>query len=231
MDVAPDADAHTERVPKPVANDRYRLAGAEIGTGRSSGSALLAEALALLWPEPFEWRDDEPLEEWTRRYRERTERALALEGAALEAADAIHRADVTRRRIERRQEALRRRVAREARRAEGGMYAGKQRRPNQPVHVEVDPAAWNAVKRAAIARRTTVGQTVGNLIVDAIQTQVRPRHDPRRAPTHRFARLFVDDEAWGSFRVLAYELGVAAGRLVGLVVEREAHRIERGEVE
>ena len=43
-------------------------------------------------------------------------------------------------------------------------------------------------------------------------------------------RLFVDDETWASFRAFAHDLVVPAGRLVGLVVEREARRIERGEV-
>jgi hypothetical protein len=226
MDVTPDADALIELVPKPGANDRYRLAGAAIGTGRSNGSALLAEALALLWPEPFEWRDNESLEEWTRRYRARTERALALEAAAIEAADAIHRADVTRRRIERRQEALRRRAARETRRAQGGMYAGEKRRANRPVHVEVDPAAWNVVKRTALTRRTAVGRAVADLLIEAVEDRIRPRRDPQRAPVHRFARLFVDDDEWASFRAFAHDLGVPAGRLVGLVVEREARHIE-----
>jgi hypothetical protein len=231
MDIAPDADAHTEFAPKQGANDHYRLAGAEIGTGGSSGSALLAEALALLWPERVEWRDDESLEEWTKRYRARTERALALEQAAIEAADAIYRADVARRRIQRRQGALRRRAARQRARAEGGAYAGQKRRPNQPVHVHVDPEAWNTVKRATVAHRTPVGQAVADLVVQAVAAGVRPRQDPQRAPTHRFARLFVDDDTWASFRVLAGDLRVGAGRLVGLVVEREARRIERGEAE
>jgi hypothetical protein len=231
MDIVPDADTHTEFALKQAANDHHRLAGADIGTGRSSGSALLEEALALLWPKPVEPRSDESLEDWTRRYRARTERALRLEAAAIEAAEAIHQADIARRRVERRQAALRRRAARDAQRAQGGMYADQKRRPNQPVHVEVDPSAWNAVKRAAMARRTTVGQAVADLIVDAVVGRVRPRRNPQRAPTHRFARLFVDDQTWASFRTFAHDVDVPAGRLVGLVVEREARRMERGEVE
>ena len=234
MDTSPDPDwrvalqrgAHSEHVPNPGANDHYRLAGAEIGTGRSSGSELLAEALALLWPEPLDWREGESLEEWTRRYRERTERALALEAAAAEAADTIHRADVARRRIARKQGSLQKRAEREARRAEGGMYVGEKRRPNHPMHVEVDPAAWNTVKRDAVRRRTTIARAVGDLVGRAAEERLRPRRDPRRAPAHRFARLFVDDETWASFRTLAFDLGVSAGRLVGLIVEREARRIE-----
>jgi hypothetical protein len=231
MDIAPDADTHTEFTLKQGANDHYRLAGAEIGTGGSSGSALLAEALALLWPERVEWRDNESLEDWTKRYRARTERALALEQAAIEATDAIHRADVARRRIQRRQGALRRRSAQQRAQANGGAYAGQKRRPNQPVHVQVDPEAWNTVKRTAVARRTTVGQAIADLIVETLEAGVRPRQDPQRAPTHRLARLFVDDETWSSFRVLAGDMRVGAGRLVGLVVERQARRIERGEAE
>jgi hypothetical protein len=95
----------------------------------------------------------------------------------------------------------------------------------------VDPEAWNTVKRATVAHRTPVGQAVADLVVQAVAAGVRPRQDPQRAPTHRFARLFVDDDTWASFRVLAGDLRVGAGRLVGLVVEREARRIERGEAE
>ncbi len=92
--------------PKHAPKELHRLAGSASGTGGSSGS-LLADAAGLLAPLPGVDRTNaESLEEFARRYRERVERALALEAATIEYENEKHRAGVVRRRIERKQRAL-----------------------------------------------------------------------------------------------------------------------------
>src|SRR3954466_15460846 len=60
----------------------YRLAGSASGTSRSSGSFLDEAAAELAFEPDVDPRDPESLNEFARRYRERTARALALEQAA-----------------------------------------------------------------------------------------------------------------------------------------------------
>ena len=132
----------------------------------------------------------------------------------------MYSAGVVKRRIERHQEAIRRR-------AEPGDRKDN-RRQNVPVHVEVDPAAWVAVKREAMLDRSTVGAMVGELVVRSVHDRVIPRRRPHQSSAQRFARLFVDSETWGQFRALAVDAHVSAGRLVGLLVEREARRLRAG---
>ena len=198
----------------------HRLAGSASGTGRSSGSLLDEAAATLDWSPDVNYRDPERLKEVARQYRERTARALALEEAALELNEAVRRAATVRRRIERRQETQRRR-------AERGTTK-KPRRPSRPVKVDVDPEAWEAVKRDGVRRRRPVGAVVGELVRLAVQDGVVPRNRPQQksaqdpAGTQQtqqssaqsdcaaalckgriFARLFVDEETWAQFRVLA----------------------------
>ncbi|MGQ0824113.1 MAG: hypothetical protein ACT4OX_03600 [Actinomycetota bacterium] len=183
----------------------YRLAGSASGTGGSGGSPNLGSP--------------ESLEEFARQYRERAERALALEEATAEYEDARYRAEVVCRRIERKQAA---RVRRRER-----IGAEDRHRANRPVKVDVDPHAWEVVKREAIRRRLTVGQAVGELVCRSAHSGIRPRRSPARNVVRRFARLVVDDGAWAEFRVLALDARVSTGRCVGLLVELEARRIER----
>jgi methyl coenzyme M reductase beta subunit len=82
------------------------------------------------------------------------------------------------------------------------------------------------VKREAMLDRRTVGAAVGELVVRSVQDRVIPRRRPHQSSAQRFARLFVDAETWGQFRALALDAHVSAGRLVGLLVEREARRFE-----
>jgi hypothetical protein len=162
----------------------------------------------------------ESLEEFAKRYRERVERALALEAATIAYEDAKYRAGVVRRRIERKQAALETRAR--------GRDKPPRRRANRPVKVDVEEQAWQLVKRDALRHRKTVGEHVGGLVGAAVSDPVRPRHLSQRAPQRMFTRLIIDDETWGKFRVLAIDVGVSTGRLVGIIVEREARRIERG---
>jgi hypothetical protein len=196
----------------------HRLAGSAGGTGRSIGN-LLDEAIeALAVDVPVELGGALSLTDAAHEYRERTERALALEHAALEYADAVHETSVIRRRIVREQDAQRRREERADRK--------DMRRPSRPVKVEVDPAAWETVRREAIRRHRTVGAMVGSLVLRVLEDGVVPRLNPQRDPQRRFARVFVSEESWSEFGVLAVDTRLSIGRFVGLLVEREAHRLE-----
>jgi len=110
-----------------------------------------------------------------------------------------------------------------------------RRATRRPIHVEVDPEAWAAMKLDTIRTRTTVGEAVGVLI----QSDVERRHqahgemdgeipadwsDRRGQPgvgrrANLFARIVVDDETWADFKALAAEAGLTAARAVGLLVE------------
>jgi hypothetical protein len=164
-----------------------------------------------------DYGDPASLTEFARQYRERAERALALEEAAIEFNRAVHNAGVIRRRMERRQAALARKAER----------AGRKdvRRANRPVKVVVDPAAWDAVKRDAFWHRRTVGVAVGALVSRSVRDGAVPRYRPKHSSVQRFARLIADDETWAQFRVLALDAHVSIGRLIGALVEREARRL------
>lgn len=61
-------------------------------------------------------------------------------------------------RLDRLQDLNDRRLERERRRAEGGVYAGERRSPNIPTHVEPSNEAWNAIKKdVALPVRDTAG--------------------------------------------------------------------------
>ena len=229
-----------------ASNDSYRVAGSPTGTGRSYGSLLDEAAATLSWSPDINYNDPERLKEVARQYRERTARAFALEEAALEFNDAVRRAASVRRRIERRQETQRRR-------AERGTTK-KPRRPSRPVKVDVDPDAWEAVKRDGVRRRWWMGAVVGELVRLAVEDGVVPRNRPQQKSAQNpaaarqsqpssaqsdcaaalckgriFARIFVDEETWAQFRELALDAHVSISRLVGLLVEREAHNIKKRE--
>jgi hypothetical protein len=245
------SDRLSNRDPEIASNDSHRLAGSPAGTGRSSGSLLDDAAATLNWSPDINYNDPERLKEVARQYRERTARAFALEEAALEFNEAVRRAATVRRRIERRQETRRRRAERGTTR--------KPRRPSRPVKVDVDPEAWETVKRDGVRRRWWIGAVVGELVRLAVQDGVVPRNRPQRksaqdaaraqqthqsskqtsaqggrqrsgqAPGRLFARIFIDEETWAQFRLLALDAHVSSGRLVGLLVEREAHNIKKRE--
>jgi len=229
-----DRDALFTRAPESAPKLSYRLAGAATGTGRSTRSTrdgtldpavMLDDAAALLEPEPGVDRTrTESVDEFTRRYVARYEHAMALADAAYEYDEALRRGAIERRRLTRKADAIRNRRRRESERDS----ATERRRPNHPVKIDVDAAAWATVKGAAYWERLAMGDKVAQLVDRAVQDRVVPRRSPARTPERRFARLFVDEETWAAFRALALDADVSAGRLVGLLVEREAKRHEGG---
>ena len=220
----------------PTPDDRHRLAGSASGTGGSHGNPLLDAAAELLRlrSDPPGRLDPDAYRGWAADLRAASFAAVELEDAALEYEDAAWDADIARRRIEKRRDAARRRSVLEARRAAGGMYAGAKRAPNRPAHVEVDSGAWAVVKSDAVRRRVTVAGAIGRLVADAGARGLTPAHralcrpaqpSARGRRAQRFTRLFVDDDAWSAFRVLAIDAHMSTARLLGIVVEVEAHSL------
>ena len=106
--------------------------------------------------------------------------------------------------------------------------------------VDVDPEAWETVKRDGVRRRWWMGALVGELVRVAVQDGVIPRNRPQQSSAQSdcaaalckgriFARIFVDEETWSQFRELALDAHVPIARLVGLLVEREARNIKNRE--
>jgi hypothetical protein len=182
-------------------------------------------------PEP-DGHDAEAVRDHVHRSRAARLDAFELERAADEAKYEAYLTDVQRRRIERAAASAIRRAEIATRKAAGGYYANQQRTPNRPTHVEVDDVAWAAVKQAAIRRGTTVAAAVGDLVANAsraslVATLIIDRTSTGRR-AQRFARLFIDDEAWFAFRAMCDEAAVTTARGVGLVVEREARKLADG---
>jgi hypothetical protein len=141
--------------------------------------------------------------------------------------DAELKAAEVRRRLQRTIEAEKRRLHRERRRAEGGLYANQPRSESRPTRLAVDAGAWEVLKGEAVRRRTSVGYLAGRLVADAVRHNTLPRAPADdRCVTERFARLVrVDVETWTSFRSMAFDAHVTTTRMLGLVVEREARRL------
>ena len=225
-------DGSTRNVPNDV-NFLHRLVASASGSDRSTGNAFvdssetafdrLADAQALLRDsEPIDWTNVEQLTERTRQLRENLDAVAALDYAVLEYRNTLYAAGVLERRMARREGRLRREVEVEKLRIDGTLYREEKRTQNRPAHIDVDPNAWNTVKRDALKRYETIGGRVGELVVQFTDKAVPPPHSSVRTSEHRFARLFVPDESWGAFRGIAVDAHVTTARLVGLVVETEA---------
>ena len=188
---------------------------------------LLRRANELLQPRPRPDDDAATLRAAAAETRRRVDEAWDLALAAADLADAEWRETVARRRVERQLGAVQRRARLEERRAAGDMYAGEERTPNRPTHVDVDPQAWATVKQRSFERGLLVASAVAELVVRAVDEGVTPQRNPQRprSTARRFARVFVDDETWGAFRARAVEADVTVARLVGLIVEAEARRL------
>jgi len=143
-----------------------------------------------------------------------------------------------------------RRVETLAARATGKYWRERdsRRTSTRAIHVDVDPAAWTAMKLDAVRRGTTVGEAVGDLVTAEVHRrgqvsgQVRdtllgsPAHGQVRDDRARrwsglrgrpgegrqarlFARIAVDNDTWAAFRAIALQREVPVARVVGLLVE------------
>lgn len=202
--------------------------------GRARARRAGSAGLLRLRSNPPDRLDPDAYRAWAAELRAASLAAVELEEAALEYESAAWDADVARRRIEKRGDASRRRGELEERRAAGGMYAGAKRSPNRPVHVEVDAGAWAVVKSNAVRRRVAIAAAIGQLVADSAERGLTPAHRALCRPAQptargrraqRFARLFVNDDTWSAFRALAVDAHISTARLLGIVVEVEAHRL------
>ncbi|MGI8663820.1 MAG: hypothetical protein ACR2LQ_11510 [Acidimicrobiales bacterium] len=144
------------------------------------------------------------------------------------------------------------RVAADAAARAAGTYWRERdgrRTSTRPIHVDVDPSAWAAMKLDAVRGGSTVGEVVGELVRAAVHRrgqvsgQVRvavsgpsPAHGQVREQGGRrwsglrgrrgegrqarvFARIAVDDDTWAAFRAIALQREVTVARAVGHLVE------------
>ena len=211
--------------------DAHRLAVIAIDNGGSVGSALAlfeqAAATVAQRPAPSKALTAEEMSVEAEAIRRQTQEATELADAATMLRDAELEAAALRRRLQRTISAEQRRLDREQRRAEGGLYANQPRADNRPTRLAVDAGAWEVLKGEAVRRRTSVGYLAGRLVADAVRYNSLPRVPADdRCVTQHFARLVrVDVETWTSFRSMAFDAHVTTTRMLGLVVEREARRI------
>jgi len=240
----PDVDSHEPRwlpdlVGPNLPESRHRFAGADTGTGRSHGNEsqpdpdaaelldLAADMLDLVDPD---FTSPQSLHDTASALRAAGDVSRMLFDAAIEYDEADQQAAVLRRKIERKRDYLRRREERRRERLEQG-YPNEPRRPNRPVHVEVDPEAWDTVKRDAMLRQVFVGRAVAALVSSSVDDGIpaagraatRAGQTGRRA--RRFARLFLDDDTWARLRARALDADVTSARAIGLVVEAEARSL------
>ena len=115
-----------------------------------------------------------------------------------------------------------------------------RRTSTRPIHVDVDPAAWAALKAAVIRTGTTLGEMIGSLVrvkVESVDRSGCKRRqgslsdsweDPGYTSTigrvKVFARIALDDDDWVAFKVLALDHGLTVSRATGLLVEETSRR-------
>jgi hypothetical protein len=101
----------------------------------------------------------------------------------------------------------------------------------------VKPPAWEAMKREAQLRCTTVGELaaewVRDMASDPSQTENGkdsgkvarlPKEDGKVPLDHLVVRLAISSHDWSRAKVYAAALGVTIARYVGLAVERKMGR-------
>lgn len=134
----------------------------------------------------------------------------------------LHEVFRTRQTIEVLREQLTSKAAQQ-REKEAGTYWRRRdggRRAQQPMHVEVDPAAWRRAKALAARQGVGIGEYVGRLILAELRAPSRRRVPAPEATTHLFARIAIEKDEWRRFVASARELDVTVQRRVGLIVER-----------
>lgn len=233
---ADDRDEHLDRNTIDRVTERHRLAGSASGTSRSIGNAFiesvddaldtLDEAYELARDErPINWHDPRELRQRSASLSDRIDRAEALEDAVIEYERALYSAGALQRRLVRRGSMLQRRVEQERLRRAGELHSSVNRNQNRPAHIDVDPSAWDTVKREAVRQRIPIGTFVGGFIAQVAQTDDHRMRVSRGTPEHRFARLAISDDDWATVRTIALDAHVSTARLVGLIIEDEAARL------
>lgn len=110
-----------------------------------------------------------------------------------------------------------------------------RRTSTRPIHVDVDPAAWAALKALTIRRSTTLGEIVGCLIrAELVSVDRRRGHtgedsgvdsskyisqSSRCRRVMIFARIASNTCDWTAFKASALEHGLTVSRAIGILVE------------
>jgi hypothetical protein len=184
---------------------------------------LLSEMLEPLPEPPFELLDSRAVREWielaTERLLFRRDRQELLRDAMRVLEDEWRTAMSS----ERLREQVVRKQARLRAKREGSYWRDRdaRRRASRPVHVLVDPAAWERAKAIAQAKRSSVGTLVGGLVTHEVRRPRRRQDVPASSPAdvRLFARIAVQPETWSAARSLASRAGVTVERFVGVLVE------------
>lgn len=114
-----------------------------------------------------------------------------------------------------------------------------RRTSTRPIHVDVDPAAWAALKAAAIRSATTLGEMVGCLVRAKVKNlDVAPPNvlgsagdgpeqstlSERSGQATVFTRIASNTGDWTEFKALAIAQGLPVSRAVGVLVEEAVRR-------
>lgn len=129
----------------------------------------------------------------------------------------------SRRHLEAISQSMRRRQADRAEIEAGTYWARREagRVSQRPVRVEVDPEAWQRFKTKSAAAGTTVGELLGAIAAEVVESPPPPPDDGSERRTV-FLRIAITDEAWARF---AHNSRVGTGtvaRRLGALVERYA---------
>lgn len=184
---------------------------------------LLSEMFEPLPNPPFELLNSRAVREWidlcTERLMFRRDRQELLRDA-MRVLEEEWRTAMTSERL--RQQADRQQQRLRAKR-EGRYWRDRddRRRASRPVHVVVNPAAWERAKATAVAKRSSVGTLVGELVTHEVRRPRRRQYvaAPGPAAVRLFARIAVQPETWAGARILASRAGVTVERFVGVLVE------------
>jgi len=201
------------------------------GVRRSSDPERAAEG-EIEWLE----RAAETAERWQVQEEEFLARAVDLMRRTEHARGAATRAATARARIEddrrhekqrRHKNALARERYAERRRTEAARV--DKRTGMHALAIEVDPAAYRAVKLKAARRRVTVPEQLGEILSrSACGDGPSPGPGPRRSRTgegrraNQHTRVAVGEEVWQAIRVNAAGSGLAMARWIGLVIQEWA---------
>jgi hypothetical protein len=98
--------------------------------------------------------------------------------------------------------------------------------------IQVDPAAYRAVKAEALQRTSSIPTVIGEILSDSSRqpiasaktTEPRWRRTGEGRKANQHTRIDVDDEAWLSVRRDAIRHGLTIARWIGLTLETWARR-------
>jgi hypothetical protein len=111
-------------------------------------------------------------------------------------------------------------------------WDGEENHGPRPIHVEVDPAAWEHLRGELKRQGQGFGYAVGALVKAAIgRRRLVSGHvyldaaGPGRRAAVYLRISGVDDRTWAALKAMAYCEVVTLARLVGILIEREAQRV------